>query len=346
MDSSLKRVPKITVLMPVYNCELYIKEAMDSILNQTYTDFEFLILDDASTDQTVALIKTYVDSKIKLIEKPVNTGYTNSLNQGLQLAKGEYIARMDADDISLPERLAKQVAFLEANPEIILCGSCYSIIGSEKVIEVPENNNEIKVALLRGNCMVHPSVMMRKQVLDTFLVVYDVSKEPAEDYDLWVRLVAIGKLHNLKEVLLNYRVHITQVSQKRKQQQIASALSTRIQILKNLNYSFTESENDLLKKIIGRSVAIAMNEIKDFIILKEKMILANDADVFFHSNGFQHYLNDLQRQSFKNYFVHRERYSPQIYFQYFTNRNKLDFKFGLIDELKLIVKSLIFYTKK
>lgn len=346
MDSSLKKMPKITVLMPVYNGELYIKEAMDSILNQTYSDFEFLILDDASTDQTVALIKTYVDSRIKLIEKPVNTGYTNSLNQGLQLAKGEYIARMDADDISLPERLAKQVAFLEANPEIVLCGSWVNIIGSSDVIEVPENNNEIKVALLRGNCMAHPSVMMRKQVLDTFSVVYDVSKEPAEDYDLWVRLVAIGKLHNLKEVLLNYRVHITQVSQKRKQQQIASALATRIQIIENLNYSFTERENDLLKKIIGGNVAIAMNEIKDFITLKEKMILANDEDIFFDSNGFQKYLNALQKQSFKNYFVHRERYSPQIYFQYFANRNKSEFKFGLIDELKLIVKSLIFYNKK
>lgn len=346
MDSSLKRVPKITVLMPVYNCELYIKEAIDSILNQTYSDFEFLILDDASTDQTVPLIKTYTDSRIIVIEKPVNTGYTNSLNQGLQLAKGEYIARMDADDISLPERFAKQVSFLDANPEIVLCGSWYSIIGTENVIKVPEHHNKIKLALLKGNCMAHPSVMMRKQVLDTFSVVYDVSKEPAEDYDLWVRLVAIGKLHNLKEVLLNYRVHQTQVSKKRRQQQIASALATRIQIVENLNYSFTQSENDLLNKIIGGSVAIAMNEIKDFIILKEKMILANAADDFFDSNGFQKYLNAMQKQAFKNYFVHRERYSPQIYFQYFASRNKLGFKFGLIDELKLIVKSLIFYTKK
>lgn len=345
MDSIVNSMPKITVLMPVYNCELYIREAVDSILNQTFTDFEFLIIDDASTDNTVEIIKTYTDSRIKLIEKPSNTGYTNSLNYGLQIAKGAYIARMDGDDISLPERFERQVAFLEMNSDIALCGSWYSTIGSGDVIKVTDNHDNIKLALLRGNCMAHSSVMMRKQVLDKLPVAYNVSKEPAEDYDLWVRLVGIGKLHNLQEVLLNYRVHNTQVSQKRRQQQIESALASRLQILENLKYSFADNENDLLKKIIEGSVNLSINEMEEFIILKEKMILAN-ADVFFDSNGFQKYLNALQKQSFKNYFIHRESYYPLISFQYFASRNKLDFKLEFIDELKLIVKSIIFYSKK
>jgi glycosyltransferase involved in cell wall biosynthesis len=345
MDSIVNSMPKITVLMPVYNCELYIREAVDSILNQTFTDFEFLIIDDASTDKTAEIIKTYTDSRIKLIEKPSNTGYTNSLNYGLKIAKGEYIARMDGDDISLPERFEKQVAFLERSSDIVLCGSWYSKIGSGDVIKVPENHDAIKLALLRGNCMAHPSVMMRKQILDKFPLAYNVSKEPAEDYDLWVRLVGIGKLHNLQEVLLDYRVHNTQVSQKRRQQQIESGLASRIKILEHLKYSFADNENDLLKKIIGGSINTSINELEEFIILKEKMILANSNN-FFEAKGFQKYVRALQKQSFKNYFIHRESYYPLISFHYFASRNKSDFKLELIDELKLIVKSIIFYKKK
>ncbi|WP_281336369.1 glycosyltransferase family 2 protein [Flavobacterium eburneipallidum] len=345
MDSIVNSMPKITVLMPVYNCELYIREAVDSILNQTFTDFEFLIIDDASADKTVELIKTYSDERIKLVVKPSNTGYTNSLNYGVQVAKGEYIARMDGDDISLPERFAKQVAFLDANPDVILCGSWFSKIDSGAIIKVPENYDSIKLALLKGNCMAHPSVMMRKQVLDELSIPYDVSKEPAEDYDLWVRLVGIGRIYNLQEVLLNYREHHTQVSQKRRHQQIASALSSRFLMLQNLKYSFANDEIDLLKKIIGGSLNITITEIEEFIILKQKMILAN-SNHFFETKGFDEYLKDLQKQSFKNYFVHRERFFPSMYFQYFARRNKLDFKLHFIDELKLMVKSIIFYKKK
>lgn len=176
-------------------------------------------------------------------------------------------------------------------------------------------------------------------------MVYDILKEPAEDYDLWVRLLAIGKLHNLKEVLLNYRVHNMQVSQKREQQQLESSLKSRIQMLEYLNYSFDNDELHLLKKIIASSILVTFNEIKSFLILKEKMILAN-ADSVFDSNGIQKYLSDLEKQSFKNYFVNRESYYPLIYFQYFEIRNKSEFKLKRIDELRLIVKSIIFYNKK
>jgi glycosyltransferase involved in cell wall biosynthesis len=161
----------MTVLMPVYNCGLYIKEAIDSILIQTYTDFEFLIIDDTSTDKTVSIIKSYDDYRIQLIEKPANSGYTNSLNQGLQLAKGKLIAHIDGDDISLPEQFAKQVAYLEANPEAVLCGTSYKIIDKEKRTIIPESHEAIKLALLKSNCIAHPSVMIRKKTLDLFYIM-------------------------------------------------------------------------------------------------------------------------------------------------------------------------------
>jgi glycosyltransferase involved in cell wall biosynthesis len=337
--------PKITVLMPVYNCELYIREAVDSILNQTYSDFEFLIIDDASTDETVAIIKTYNDSRIQLIQKSINTGLTNSLNHGLKIAKGKYIARMDGDDISLPERFAKQVAFLDANPDVVLCGTNFSIIGTEKVINLPEKNKDIKLALLKGNCIAHPSVMIRNCTLEQFAILYDSNTEPAEDYDLWVRLLEIGKLFNLQEELLNYRVHNTQVSQKREMEQIQSALESRFKLLKYLNYTFNDNEYDLLKKMMQRNVVVTFDEINGYFILKQKMVLANSND-FFDFNGFQKYLSELQNQNFQKYFVKRESFHPIIFFQYFSIRDKYGFKLKFKDELKIVVKSLIFFRRK
>ena len=150
--------PRITVLMPVYNCELYIKEAIDSILNQSFSDFEFIIIDDASSDSTVSIIKAYDDPRIQLIVKQQNSGYTNSLNYGLSIAKGEYIARMDGDDISFSERFEKQIAFLDKNPDVVLCGTFFKIIGMDKVIVVPEGHEDIKVAMLKDCSTVPPSI--------------------------------------------------------------------------------------------------------------------------------------------------------------------------------------------
>ncbi|PWB18335.1 glycosyltransferase family 2 protein, partial [Flavobacterium sp. HTF] len=228
------RNPKITVLMPVYNCELYIKETVDSILNQTFTDFEFLIIDDASTDKTVDIIKTYNDSRIKLIVKPVNTGYTNSLNYGLKIAKGEYIARMDGDDISFPERFAKQVSLLDANPEIILCGTLYQIIGTEKVCNHPLNYEEIKVKLISGCYIAHPTVMFRKSVFESYNLQYDTNMEPAEDHELWSRLIFLGKVVNIDEVLLWYRVHIKQTSIISNEKQLKISKEVAINMLQKL----------------------------------------------------------------------------------------------------------------
>jgi glycosyltransferase involved in cell wall biosynthesis len=335
--------PKITVLMPVYNCELYIREAVDSILNQTFIDFEFLIIDDASTDATVAIIKTYTDPRIQLIQKPENSGYTNSLNHGLSIARGEYIARMDGDDISLPERFAKQVTFLDAHQDVVLCGTFYSIIGKEKVITVPENFEDIKLALLRKCCFGHPTVMIRKNSLDRLLVIYDVNKEPAEDYDLWVRLLAIGKMHNLQEVLLNYRVHDSQVSQKREKQQINSALEARLNILQYLDCVIEGGERELLKSVIHNSGNTSFNEIKQFLFLNDKLKLSN-SNFFFEEIGFQAYLCSLEEKVFRNYFLNRDRYSPRIYLNYL--RMKKRWKLITSDEFKLGVKALIFYKSK
>ena len=335
------KIPKISVLMPVYNCELYIKEAIDSILNQTFADFEFLIIDDASSDDTIEIIKSYKDSRIKLIEKAENSGISNSLNLGLSIAKGKYIARMDGDDISLSERFAKQVAFLDANPDVVLCGSALKVIGTDKIICYPEHHDSIKLNLLKHNCIIHPSVMLRKCVLDEHCLIYDLKKEPAEDYDLWVRLCSISKLYNLQEVLIYYRIHDSQVSHMRNKQQINSSIETKINLLYYLDFEKNSKKKDILIKIISEKEISHFKEIQLFQKLKIELLTANLAKCF-ESLGFEFYLFEIENKIINKYFLKRIHYTPIIYLQYLKIRNKLKLKFTNKQEFKLFIRSILF----
>jgi glycosyltransferase involved in cell wall biosynthesis len=208
--------PKVSVLMPVYNGELYLREAIDSILNQTFSDFELIIIDDCSKDGSVELIKTYTDSRIRLIANPVNQGLRFILNQGNQLAQAEYIARMDCDDISLPQRLAKQVAYLDRHPEIAIVGAQSIYIDTAgKIIDnnmywCAAEHSSIRWAAGYECPFVHPLVMYRKQVLWGELGGYDENATFAEDYEMWLRLLQRNyQGANLTEVLLKYRVNPT-----------------------------------------------------------------------------------------------------------------------------------------
>lgn len=343
MDSFVNTGPEITVLMPTYNCELYIKEAIDSILNQTYPNFEFLILDDASTDGTVSIIKSFDDSRIKLIEKPLNTGLSISLNLGLKLAKGKYIARMDGDDVSLPERFAKQVAFLEENLDIVLCGSWFNIIDSDAVKKLPENNEAIRLALLRGNCIAHPSVMMRKQILDELPVVYDALKEPAEDYDLWVRLLSLGKLHNLQEALLNYRMYAAQVSHKRAEEQKKRVIETKFALVNLLGIVWDAGEHEVFEKFLTENTIINFREIKIFKRVQKKLFLSNNSSCFFDSYGFKQYLAEMEYIVLKKCFYRQKRHSPMMYLEYLMAKCKWNIRLSTEQEFKLGIKSMLFW---
>lgn len=338
----MDKLPKITVLLPVYNCELYIQTAVESILNQTFTDFEFLIIDDASTDATVAIVKSYTDSRIQLIQKPMNSGYTNSLNYGLQLAKGEYIARMDGDDISYPERFAQQIAYFEAHPDVVVCGTTYKIVGNDKRITLPEHNEDIKIGLLFGNCILHSSVMIRKKALDNFSIRYDTSKEPAEDYDLWVRLLSLGKLHNLQEVLLEYRLYGNQVSRKRAKEQKKNDIAIKFQLLQYLGVQWTENEAEFLERQFGKMEVVAFKDLKIFKQIQKKLETANTT-CFFESKRFSQYLIDLEADVLRKCFLRQKRYSPKIYLEYLLAKYKWKAQLTLKQELKLGLKSLIFW---
>ncbi|MEZ4795941.1 MAG: glycosyltransferase [Flavobacteriaceae bacterium] len=339
----MNKQPSITVLMPVYNCELYVEEALSSILNQTFSDFEVLIIDDASTDATVSIIKSFNDKRINLIVKPKNTGYTNSLNHGCKIAKGKYIARMDGDDVSLPERFEKQIVFLEANPDVMVCGTTYSKIGNPKRITIPQYHDDIKIRLLWGNCIAHPSVMIRKEALEVFSEPYDTLKEPAEDYDLWVRLLAVGKLHNLPDVLLDYRTYTNQVSRKRAQEQKRSEIETRFKMHDYLNVKWTPQEAQFLEKHFKRTEIISFVELKIFKQVQKKIAVANNEIQCFDSKLFKQYLVDFEIDILRKCFLKQKRYTPKLYFDYLNAKWKFGAKLPIKRELKLMLKSLIFW---
>lgn len=202
-----KRSPKVTVVMPVFNGEKYLRAAVDSILNQTFTDFELLVIDDGSTDSSAAIISAYHDRRVKLIQFSKNMGISAALNSGIELARGQYLARMDSDDISLPERLAGQVFFMEANPEYGLCGTNVRSINSEgKVISSPwwsKTPVPLEWTLLWTNPIAHPTAVMRMDLLRQFNLRY--RNIPNEDGDLWSRLVLKTRITRLPETLLHYR---------------------------------------------------------------------------------------------------------------------------------------------
>lgn len=332
--------------MPVYNSELYIKEAIDSILNQTFSDFEFIIIDDASTDKSVEIIKSYTDSRIKLIVKPQNLGYTNSLNYGLKIAKGEYFARMDSDDISLPTRFEKQVTYLNNHRDTVLCGANYSILGTDIVHQLPENHNEIQIRFIRNNCFAHPVVMLRKSVLDENAISYDVSKEPAEDFDLWVRLLTYGKLYNIQEVLLNYRVHQKQVSSLQSEKQRNISIDTKLNVFKNLNINWNYQEEKILRKDLSNIFFLDLQELEILVKLYNRILKSNEIKLVFNHQLLSEYFRKEDNRLLLRYFKQHTQYKPKVIFEYFKRKKHILPQLNLKDEMKLIIKCLIFYKTK
>lgn len=201
-------VPKVTVLMPVYNGEKYLREAIESILSQTFRDFEFLIINDGSTDNSVKIIESYDDPRIRLVNNESNLKLVVTLNKGLLLSRGEYIARMDADDISFPERLELQVKFMDNQTKVGICGTWIETIGDDSgiIIKYPTDSKIIQSRLLFDSPLAHPSVIFRKIFLERFVLKYDVNDLYAEDWSMWQKCSFIFPISNIPKVLLKYRI--------------------------------------------------------------------------------------------------------------------------------------------
>ncbi len=251
--------PRVSVLLPVYNTkEAFLREAIDSILAQTFTDFELLVVDDASPDPNVRrVVRAYADSRIRYDVNPVNMGISGVRNRLLDMARGEYLAVMDHDDISLPQRFEKEVAYLDANPGVGVVSCFAEVVGGGKtsVWTFPVEDADIKAALIRICPLLHPASMIRRQVLRDSGLRYEADFSPAEDYALWCRLIPHTRFHNLPEVLFRYRLHETNTSivQKEKMERAQLAVQCMVKAGNPALYDFyTESATHVTRvKLFG-----------------------------------------------------------------------------------------------
>jgi len=216
----------LTVFMPVYNGENYLQAAINSILAQSFQDFELLIIDDGSTDRSAEIIRSFDSKKIRFLQNEQNKGLIFTQAKAIAASSKKYWAVLDCDDWAYPQRLEKQIRFLEQNPDYAAVGSWVeSIDAADKhlgIWKLPYQSTEIRVKLLFQNCFAHSAMMLRRKVLDE--MSYRVTFYPSEDYDLWVRISRKYKLANLPEVLLKYRIHTQSISQTQNQKQHTSVL--------------------------------------------------------------------------------------------------------------------------
>lgn len=206
--------PLVSILMPVYNTAPYLKEAMDSMLSQTFKDFELIVLNDCSPDNADEILDTYNDPRIVRYKGERNMGLSNVLNAGMDIARGKYIARMDSDDISLPNRLEVQVKYMEEHPDIDLCSCGMKMFGAKDDVWIRDADPEkVKVTALFFSPILHASSIWKKESFDKYGLRFRQEMVPAEDYDMWCRALSKGlKLVNLPNVLYRYRIHPSQAT--------------------------------------------------------------------------------------------------------------------------------------
>lgn len=207
-------VPLVSVVMPVHNAEQHLREAIDSILMQTFANLELLVIDDGSTDSSLKIAQSYIDNRVHVIDGP-HQGIVAALNRGLVEARGDYVARMDADDIATPQRLMRQLAYMESHSDAAIVGSWADVIDADgkytgQRLMPPTQGKQLYLALCAKNVMIHGSIMTRR---DAVLAVggYRMGIAPAEDYDLWLRLAALGAVANIAEPLYKWRSHDSSV---------------------------------------------------------------------------------------------------------------------------------------
>lgn len=242
--------------MPAFNAGSYIGYAVESILNQTYLNFELIIIDDFSADNTISIIESFVDTRIILLKNDSNKGIVYSLNRGISISKGTFIARMDADDISISNRLEIQLAQFLLNNRLVLCGSFYNVLYGNKVIRktiLPVKDEEIKKRMLFHNPICHPSVMFKRELWD--LVKYKEENVGCEDYAFWLECSSFGEYYNIPFPLLLYRVHAENISLKSNSIRDLRLYSLlKINIKKYLGYDLLDkslTSKDIIN-IIGR----------------------------------------------------------------------------------------------
>lgn len=284
--------PTISVILPVYNCEEYIYESVQNILDQTFEDFELLIINDGSTDKSKQIIMSLNDKRIRYIENRNNQGLIKALNKGLYFAEGEFIARMDADDLCVNIRFQKQLEYFRQEHNADILGTNQYIVGTNNRILHQLNNEENKVKLLLQPAVAHSSVMMKRESLNKNRLYYDKIALHAEDYKLWVDSSLSGlSIHNLPECLCGYRVHNNQISNTQAHIQKMVADEIRLSYAK---YFFKDiidgKEKEYLLLLLGCTDYLEDGQIRRIEELYHRLIKRNKEKLYFCQSVFERFL--------------------------------------------------------
>ncbi len=256
------KTPLVSIILATYNGLKYIEESINSVLNQTYKNFEFIIINDCSTNNVEQIILNYQkkDNRIIYIKNKTNLKLTQSLNKWINISKWKYIARIDDDDIWLPEKLKKQINFMEKNKDYWLCWTSTIVIDSKwnkiQKIKMRNTDREIKENILKSNQFTHSSIIIKKNILNNIWWWYNKKWEWTEDYELWLRIWKISKLYNLSDFLVKYRWLKTSISRKNKNKQQINNIKLCFKFKKYYN-NFTLS---ILYKLIFYIILLISNE--------------------------------------------------------------------------------------
>lgn len=279
---------KVSVLMPLYNSSRYLDASIRSILNQTESDFELIIIDDGSTDGCCKIVESFQDHRIRFYKNPRNLGVAATLNRGIELSKSDYIARMDADDVSLPYRLRQQLDFMQLHPRLDICGSWVRMEdagGKGHVIRYPLDHETIRAFMLFNNPIAHPSVMLRKRSLLRHNLQYDESLGAGQDYEFWHRCSEKCTLSNIGKPLLIWRQHEESVTSKDCDNPNSTALLVQENLLDNLGLA-SDKQMVLFNKKIGTGQALQnTNELNTALSWLELIITNNHSNNCFDDEG-------------------------------------------------------------
>lgn len=304
-------MPRVTVLMPTYNVAPWVEEAIQSVLNQTYRDFELLVVDDGSTDNTLDHVRSIQDDRIHIAAFPDNVGLAENLNRGLDIINTELVARMDGDDIAEPDWLETGIKVLDTHPEIGICSFGFQFFGAKtSLVRFPEHHEDSKAQMLFGCTVIVP--VFRKSVFTDNHLRYLTETFPAEDYSLWAKAYRVTQVYNVQRTLFHYRTHPTQISTSRREAQIAKSNEVRLQMLEWLSTDFSEDEK---RYFLDNFVPCRIDSKDDISSLR------HFAELMASRNIEGHYSSDALRRKFDSHIAYgvlefaertyfAQRYSP------------------------------------
>lgn len=326
---------KLTVIMPVYNGEKYLVEAIESVLNQTFADFDLLVLNDNSSDSTSEILENFCkkDDRVKVITKLKNEGPANLRNEGIEKANSPLIALLDADDIALPTRFEKQIQVLEADNELALCGTWFTIFGDkkEKIIKHAVAHDDLKVQFLHSCGLGNSTVMFKKSAIKDLRFEHEYV--PAEDYGLWSEFIANSKFYNIPESLVRYRWHPGNISQTKEENLRVAEIAikkrqlTRLGIDQNSNTAIYYVNAVCLKR------KLSFEDIKQTITASNELLEKNKTLNFYNQSVFQKHIERTILRTIRN-----AKKNNLSYFNYIKNESGYFSKIKTLDKIVLFFK--------